>query len=198
MVTTGRTIGTLNIYDGMGYGLSQATQVVEHDGLDLMSTKQTIWTEACCNNRWSTAWGALRCTHHAPVEHRNAWGSGFETGPTGGGAIPHTSTGQMWRASRSGGRCQIWNQCEGWQQCRMRCWWWCWFWGWNCQWITLASMTNIRWVILLGPLMVWLMKKNCGFIARKSLEEKDGYGDGRIRMWSVKLKSIRRSGFNLT
>ena len=39
MVTTGPTIGTLNIYYGMGYRLSQATQVVEHDGLDLMSTK---------------------------------------------------------------------------------------------------------------------------------------------------------------
>ena len=38
-------------------------------------------------------------------------------------------------------------------------------------------MMKIRWDLLLFPLMVWLMEKNCGFIARKYIEVKDGCVD---------------------
>ena len=43
-------IGTLNVWDGSGYGLTQAIRVAECGCLDLMSQKETIRTEACSNN----------------------------------------------------------------------------------------------------------------------------------------------------
>ena len=43
-----------------------------------------------------------------------------------------------------------------------------------------------------------LWKKTCRFIAIKYLEVKDGCGEVGIRMWSMKLKIRKRSGFNLT
>ena len=49
-----------------------------------------------------------------------------------------------------------------------------------------------------GSFYCMTYEKTYGFIAIKYFEEKDGCGNGGIRMWSMKLKSIRRSGFNLT
>ena len=43
-----------------------------------------------------------------------------------------------------------------------------------------------------------IMEKTCGFIDRRYPEEKYGYGDGGIRMWSMKFNSRRRRSFNRT
>ena len=43
-----------------------------------------------------------------------------------------------------------------------------------------------------------IYEKNCEFIGRKYFEDKDGCRDGWIRVWSMKIKSRQKSGFNLT
>ena len=121
-------IGTINIRGGRGYGLAHAIWAVEHGGFDIM---ETIQTDTCCNNRqgYGTRGAAARPSRAGVSQDGMRVGS--QDRLNGWGASPRAYTGRTWWAARSCRRCQRWIQGEGWQQWRMRCWWWCWFWGWK-------------------------------------------------------------------